>query len=313
MRHQVCHIARSRLVAKFVAALLVAAVVLPETLPLGAQEATPVVAPEQARAGRLGGTMAEIRARFGEPDWTDAGLIGFNSVSLDDVDTILVVYDDGQGRARSFLLVYLERPEALEDPEAIAGVVADVAPADGVCEAEPADGAGLGDEVYLCQSDALTGVFAPADLPAFGVRGPDGSYNYAIDPTDDQFFEIAVRLGTAEARDPEETVEVATVPPSAPLDDEFPPVDDLDAVEPGDPLSFAGSVIWVAASPAGTAMHVQATIGDGDALVVDVLSEEDLTGVYAGTWLTVYGVMVGVACTEGGGCLPSVYAIKIVV
>ena len=120
--------------------------------------------PEEARFARLGGMLGDVLAEYGTPDWTDTGLVGFNNIVLGGVDTITMVFFDANERVRSYLLVYLEQPPALDDPAVIAGVVADVSPRDGECNDEPLDESGLGDVVYACHGDSLKGIYTAAEL-----------------------------------------------------------------------------------------------------------------------------------------------------
>jgi hypothetical protein len=285
------------------------------------EAATPVVlSPEENRAGRLGGTLAEIRAELGDPDWTDAGLIGYNSVDLGGVDTITMVYYDEQERVRSFLLVYLERPEELDDPEAIAGVVADVTPRDGECEGEPVEDSNLDGAVYACRSDSLEGLYSAAQLLDFGVVGEDGTYSYAVDPTeDDGFYEIAVRFGTDGPPVPPTPVPTPTPTPEPPLSERYPPVGDVlelldaDSYEIGEELSLAGTVVTISPELEGTVLQVEAVSAEGSVVVVRVVNDGDLEGIGPGAFIEVYGLYGGFECDDSGFCTPTVYMIDFAV
>lgn len=289
--------------------------------PARAQDAaTPVVAtPEENRAGRLGGLLSEIQAEFGQPDWVDAGLIGYNSVPLGGIDTITMVYYDQQERVRSFLLVYLEQPEELDDPETIAGVVADVAPLDGTCEEEPLEKSNLGDEVYSCRSESLQGLYSAAELLAFEAMGEDGSYSYAVDPTDNEFYEIAVRFGTDSPPEPPTPVPMPTPTPAPPLAERYPPVSDsrdlLNAgrYDVGEELSFSGTVATVSAALEGIVMQVEVSAADGVVVSVNVVNDGDLEGIGPGSFVVVYGLYGGSDCDVTGFCTPTVYVIEWVV
>jgi hypothetical protein len=280
------------------------------------EAATPIPAtPEENRAGRLGGMLAEIRAGLGDPDWTDAGLIGYNSVDLGGVDTITMVYYDEEERVRSFLLVYLEQPEELSDPETIAGVVADVAPRDGECDDEPLDETNLDGEVYACRSESLEGLYSAGQLLDFGVVGEDGAYSYAVDPTDDAYYEIAVRFGTDAPPEPPTPVPTPTPTPAPPLSERYPPVDDAldllegDAFAIGEELSFAGTVATIAVELEGTVLQVEAVSAEGSVVVVRVVNDGDLEGIGPGAFIEVYGLYGGVAC-DSGICTPTVYVME---
>jgi hypothetical protein len=279
------------------------------------EAATPVVlSPEENRAGRLGGMLSEIQAELGDPDWADTGLIGYNSADLGGVDTIMMVYYDEQERVRSFLLVYLEQPEELDDPEAIAGVVADVAPRDGECEDEPVEDSNLDGEVFACRSDSLKGLYSAAQLLDFGVVGEDGTYSYAVDPTeDDGYYEIAVRFGTDGPPVPPTPVPTPTPTPGPPLSERYPPVDDVlellnaDSYEIGEELSFAGTVATISVELEGTVLQVEAVSTEGSIVVVRVVNDGDLEGIGPGAFVEVYGLYGGAECDDSGFCAPTVY------
>jgi hypothetical protein len=280
------------------------------------EAATPLPAtPEENRAGRLGGTLAEIQEEFGAPDWVDAGLIGYNSVDLGGVDTITMVYYDEQERVRSYLLVYLEQPAELDSSEAIAAVVADVAPRDGECQNEPLEDTNLDGEVYACHSESLEGLYSAAQLLDFGVIGEDGTYSYAVDPTsDDGFYEIAVRFGTDGPPEPPTPVPTPTPTPVPPLPERYPSVDaldllDADALAIGEELSFAGTVATAASELEGTVLQVEAVSAEGTVVVVRVVNDGDLEGIGPGAFIEVYGLYGGVECTSDS-CTPTVYMLE---
>lgn len=147
-------------------------------------------------SGRLGGSLGEVRARFGEPSWTDNGLVGYNDVLLDGIDTILVVNYDDSETVTKLSLVYTEQPTAFANPDAISDVVAEVAPEDGTCDATSLATSTFGSEVFGCSSSALarTNTSVVAVLP--GLADDAGSYSYSIDPIADDYFEIILQLGT---------------------------------------------------------------------------------------------------------------------
>ncbi|MCC6943925.1 MAG: hypothetical protein IT335_05070 [Thermomicrobiales bacterium] len=281
----------------------------------GTPEATPAVtfSPEEARFARLGGTLADVLAEYGTPDWTDDGLVGYNSRILGGIDTITMVFYDPAERVRSYMLIYLERPEELNDPARIAQVVADVAPRDGRCATEPDDDNLLGEEVYLCQSDGLKGVFSPDDLLSFDVVGDDGAYNYAIDPTEDAYFEIVVRMGSDGIPGPPTPVPTPTPPPPPPLTKTYPAVKDVaklvdGSIEAGTPLSVTGTILDIRLSETGTIL-VMDIPGDDESVLVLAENQDDLTGVSIGETWTVYGIYTGFVCEDG--CSATIQVVKL--
>ncbi len=273
------------------------------------------LSPEEARFARLGGTLTEVLSAYGVPDWTDSGMVGYNAIPLAGVDTITMVFYDAQERVRSYLLVYLERPDALDTNEAIAAVVADVAPRDGECDTEPQSDSTYGDRTFACISQALQGVFTQDDFVAFEVTGEDGTYNFAIDPTDDAYFEIAVRLGTNGIPGPPTPVPTPTPVPPPPLDKTYPPVDDAAAlidgsIKAGTTLSVTGTVLEVRPATSGTTLILDVPAEDESSVIVAAENTDDLAGVYAGETWTVYGVYTGYECADAG-CVATIYVMKL--
>ena len=56
--------------------------------------ATPIAA--DPLAGRLGGDLQSVLDTYGEPDFTDEGLIRYDAIDLSGLTTVLVVYHDEQ-------------------------------------------------------------------------------------------------------------------------------------------------------------------------------------------------------------------------
>ncbi len=280
-------------------------------------EATPTALdPVATREGRLGGTLSEVQDAWGSPDWVDVGLIGYNNRSLGGVDTITMVYFDAQERVRAFLLVYLEQPDQFDDQNAIAAVVADVAPRDGNCESEPLEQSQLGDEVYPCQSVALEGVLTSAEMLEFEVVGKDGSYSYSVNPTDDAYFEIAVKFGTDKPEAPPAPQPPPTPTPRPPVGERYPPVASMDALVDGQfaidqPLSFGATILEIEPENGGVSMLVEGYGEDGSSAIVRVISDEDMVGYYPDNYFVVYGVFTGEACATDGACIPIVHIIEL--
>lgn len=278
--------------------------------------ATPVATytPEEARFARLGGSLTDVLAEYGPPDWTDDGMLGYNSQPLGGIGTITMVFYDASERIRSFMLVYLERPAEFDDPGRIAAVVADVAPRDGRCSTTPDAENRLGDEVFVCKSEGLKGVFTPDDLLAFEVEGADGEYNYAVDPTDDSYFEIAVRLGSDGLPGPPTPVPTPQPTPLPPLTDTFPPVEDVatlvdGSIESGAPLSVTGTILDIRLTGVGATLVMDITDEEGESVLIFAENQDDLAGVYIGEIWTVYGVYTGFDCTDG--CSATIQVVKL--
>jgi hypothetical protein len=299
-----------------IAALLAALLVVSNSLFAAAQGTDDA----DQLSGRLGGQLAEIQERFGDPSWTDTNLIGYNSQALAGVDTIVVIYYDNQNIVNKISLVYLEKPAQFADPEVIADVVADVAPKDGTCSPLKAEQSGLGAEVYPCTSTALATVVTSDMMKTAGVKGDLGSYSYTVDPTADEYFEIIVQPGTDTDTPPPTAVPTAVPEPTAvpSLTDTYPTVPDVRELAIGrgytigDQLSLSGSVFNIEVDSDGTYMQIWVTAPDGSTEAVIVVYEGDSSGVFEGTWVTASGTYFGPVCGTNmmGGevCQPAILA-----
>lgn len=271
-------------------------------------------------AGRLGGTLDEMQQRFGPPSWTDESLIGYNSQILAGVDTIVVVYYDDRNIVDKISLVYLSKPAAFATGEDIAKTVAEVAPADGLCSVTPLPISGMGREVYACQSSALASAVSAEMMTKAGVRGTPGSYNYSVDPTVDDYYEIVIRPGTdTDTPPPTPVPTTAPQPTAAPsLTDKYPPVQDVRELaigrgfSEGDKLSVSGEVFNLEVDEEGTYMQIWVNAPDGSTEAVMIGYPGDTTGLFEGMWVTAYGTYVGRICGTNafGGeiCQPAIFA-----
>ncbi len=271
-------------------------------------------------AGRLGGSLVDMQARFGDPSWTDTGLIGYNSQTLAGVDSIVVVYYDDQNIVDKISLVYLEKPAQFSDPKAVADTVAQVAPMDGTCGAMKLSASNFGSEVYSCNSPALASVFDGSTMAAMQVKGSAGDYSYSIDPTADEYFEIVIQPGTDTNTPPPTAVPTTAPEPTAvpSLSDTYPPVPDVRELAigrgftAGDKLSVSGSVFNIEVDSDGTYMQIWVGAPDGSTEPVMIYYEGDSTGVFEGTWVTAYGTYIGPICGTNafGGqiCQPAILA-----
>jgi hypothetical protein len=262
--------------------------------------------PGAALAGRLGGTLTEVEARFGEPSWTDAGLIGYNSVSLGGTDAILVIYYDPDETVSKISMVYLQRPAPLDASSAIETLVAEVAPLDGACVDDLSAAPSWGYDVAVCVSNAVETVFDQAYLQDHALKGTPGSYSFAIDPTDDEYFEIVVQAGIDSDTPAPTAIPTATTPPTAApsLEELYPPVADVRDLTigrgytEGDPLSVSGTVQTIFVDDDFSQIQVAVGAPDGTSHWVLVVYQGDSSGVYEGTWVTVYGNYAGSECFE---------------
>ncbi len=189
--------------------------------------ATPIAA--DPLAGRLGGTLQSVIDTYGEPDFTEDGLIRYDAIDLNGLSTILVVYHDEDDLVTRLALVYPIRPETLATPEDILALAATVAPADGECQTTTTESS-LGAEVYPCHSVALMTVFDADALEALDASGGLGDYSVAVDPLFDDYFEIVVVPGSDGAQLDPGVVAVAGedgVPVATPtMDEQYPPLED---------------------------------------------------------------------------------------
>jgi len=281
-------------------------------------------------SGRLGGTLDEIEQRFGQPTWTDAGLIGYNEVDINGIPTILVVYYDSSNAVTKISLVYTSQPTELSTPEDVKAAILEVTPIDSNCLSE-ATTSGFGSEVYACESKSLLPLYSPQYLEQLGVKGTAGSFSYAVDPAADEYYEIVVQLGT-------DTIVVppTAVPTQAPtMDMQYPPVADIRELAigrsyvTGDPLSFSGTVLTIVVAEPGmgfvmglndefmfsTLLQVNVSAPDGSIETIIIGYDGDTTGIFEGTWVTVYGNLRGADCFVNalGGeiCQPLIESVEI--
>ena len=225
--------------------------------------ATPAAATpsaDDALAGRLGGSLQSVIDTYGEPDFTDEGLIRYDALDLNGLTTVLVVYYDENEIVTRMALVYSVQPETLAAPEGILNLAATVAPADGECQTTAAE-TSLGAEVYPCHSVALMSVFDADAMAELDASGGLGDYSVAVDPLLDGYFEIIVVPGSDGAQLDPGVVPVAGedgVPVATPtLDEQYPPLDDPAALMDGDiplgePLSFTGEIKTLQVAEVGT-------------------------------------------------------------
>jgi hypothetical protein len=251
-------------------------------------------------AGRLGGTLTEVRTRFGEPSWTDVGLIGYNNVSLGGSEAILVVYHDPDETVSKFSLVFLERPQEFDDSSTVDRVVSEVAPADGDCLDDVSSAPSWGYDVTVCDSDALGEIFDEGYMRDHTLKGAPGSYSFAMDPTDDDYFEIVVQAGI----DSDAPVPTA-IPTAAPtLEEQYPPVADVRELtigrgySEGDKLSVSGTVQTIFVEGDLSQIQISVNAPDQTDHWVLIYFQGDTTGVFEGSWITVYGEYSGTECFE---------------
>lgn len=255
-------------------------------------------------SGRLGGSLADMQTRFGDPSWTDTNLIGYNNETLAGVDSIVVVYYDERNTVDKISLVYMEKPAQFSDPKAVADVVAEVAPMDGTCGAIKLGASNFGNEVYSCRSAALATAFDATTMMSMQIKGAPGDYSYSVDPTDDQYFEIIVQPGTDTNQPPPTAVPTQAPEPTAvpALTDTYPPVIDIRELAigrgfgKGDRLSVSGTVQTIFVDGDSAQIQISVIAPDGSDEWVIIFFEGDSTGVFEGSWITVYGVYSGTQC-----------------
>ena len=284
---------------------------------------TPVAIDNQL-AGRLGGSLQSMTARFGEPDFTSQGLIRYNAVELHGIPTILVVYYDAAETVTRLALVYAERPAAFGDTVGILPTAAAVAPADGSCDAAPGS-SDFGNQVYSCHSNALATIFTPDRLAELGVTaGEPGDYSIAIDPLPDDYFELIVQPGTdgtslAPTPLPTEASASESVASPAPnLDQQYPPLANPAALIDGDipmneALSFTGEIKTLQVAEFGKQFRLGADqslgvsslfqvelprTGPGEPIVLFAGYNGDATILAVGDTVTVYGINYGIQCFD---------------
>lgn len=289
-----------------------------------AQPAGTPVATVDRVDGRLGGSLASITARFGEPDFTSDGIVRYDAVDLRGLSTILVVYYDSSETVTRLALVYPGQPAPLVDSVGILPVAALVAPQDGRCEATTI-ASGFGDRIYPCHSTTLAEIFTASRLAELGVTaGAPGDYSIAIDPLPDGYFELILQPGTDGASlvpTPIPTVAASSEPTASPTPDlaaQYPELTDPAALLDGDialneALSFTGEIVTLQVAEFGKQFRLGAdkslgvsslfqveiaNPGAGDAAVLFAGYNGDATSLAVGDTVTVYGINYGTQCFD---------------
>lgn len=275
--------------------------------------------------GRLGGSLASVIDRFGEPDFTSDGLIRYDSIEIGGIPTILVVYHDASEKVTRLALVYVIRPAQLSDTVGIIPVAAEVAPADGSCDAGPVS-SNFGEQTYPCHSDALAGVFTTDALDELGVtQGEPGDYAIAIDPLPDSYFELIIQPGTdgvslvPTATAGEATPVASDEPTATPsLTSQYPALSDPTVLMDGDiprndALSFTGQILTLQVAGFGkqfrlgddgslgvsSLFQVEVPVeGSTESAVLFVGYNGDASALDVGDTVTVYGTNYGTQCFD---------------
>ncbi len=283
------------------------------------------VASDTPLAGRLGGSLASVITRFGEPDFTSDGLIRYDAIEIGGIPAILVVYHDAADTVTRLALVYVARPPELTDTVGIIPVAAEVAPEDGSCDASPVS-SNFGAQVYPCHSDALAGVFTTAALDELGVtQGEPGDYAISVDPLPDSYFELIIQPGAdglslVPTLAPGEATPVAADEPIATpsLSDQYPVLSDPTVLMDGDiprndALSFTGEILTLQVAGFGkqfrlgedeslgvsSLFQVRVPIeGSTESAVLFVGYNGDATTLAVGDTVTVYGTNYGTQCFD---------------
>jgi hypothetical protein len=285
--------------------------------------ATPAATPIAADplAGRLGGTLQSVIDTYGEPDFTEDGLIRYDALDVNGLTTILVVYHDEDDLVTRLALVYPVRPETLATPGEILAQAALVAPADGECRTTAVEST-LAAEVYPCHSVALMTVFDADALEALDATGGLGDYSVAVDPLLDDYFEIVVVPGSDGAQLDPGVVPIAGedgAPVATPtMEEQYPPLENPETlmdgdIALGDGLSFTGEIQTLQIAEFGTQFRLgedqslgvsslfQVAVpieGTSDVQVIFVGYNGDATGLAIGDRVTVYGTNFGTQCFD---------------
>ncbi|TXG79064.1 MAG: hypothetical protein E6R14_11795 [Thermomicrobiales bacterium] len=280
--------------------------------------ATPAI--DDPLAGRLGGSLQGVIDTYGEPDFTDDGLIRYDALDLNGLSTILVVYHDEDDLVTRMALVYPFQPDTLTTSGDVLALAANVGPADGICQPDAVETT-LGPEVYPCHSVALMTVFDAAAMEALDARGGLGDYSVAVDPLFDDYFEILVVPGSDGTQlDPGLiTTDESAAPVATPtLAEQYPVLEEPTMlmngdVSLGDPLSFTGEIKTLQIAEFGTQFRLgedeslgvsslfQVAVPIADSTDVEVLFvgfNGDATELAIGDTVTVYGSNYGTQCFD---------------
>jgi hypothetical protein len=276
------------------------------------------VAVEGQLDGRLGGSLASFTDLYGQPDFTGVGLVRYDSVEIDGMSTILVVYYDEAETVTRVALVYAVQPDGLSTPDQILAAAATVAPPDGECQSE-AIASGFGSEVYPCHSRALMTIFSAEQMEALLVSGGLGEYSVSVNPLPDAYFELIVQPGTdGTSLVPTAAPGELTATPTPTLAEQYPELTDPTALMNGDiplkeTLSFTGDILTLQVAAFGKQFRLgedeslgvsslfQVEVpaqGSSDTAVLFVGYNGDSTGLAIGDTITVYGANYGTQCFD---------------
>jgi len=182
---------------------------------------------------------------------------------------------------------------------------------------------GDGRQEVACSSSTVAKAFSAAAWKKLKLGGKPGECHYLLSPDSaGNIYQIEIGLGRAGSLDkPQPTPSPtprATSTPKPTVDDikaSYPPLADVRelAIRPGgmigDKIIFSGSILTIHVAPAGYverlgdsdpvgyAAQIQVTVAapDGSTEVVMVGFDEDTTGMFEGSWVTVYGKVVDTA------------------
>lgn len=266
--------------------------------PASAQDAS-------ARVGRLGGTVAQFERVHGDADDASDARLEYSTFGEIEAGVTAEIH-----KGKIYLIEVDWDSDFELQPALVTGVVNLFAPTDAVCE-EDAVSNGLGDEVTLCHSASLVKAYSTSTIQGLGFSGVRGDFNYALD------FDranLTISIGHDEYEEPEPTPVPPTPTPT--LDQQLaeyallPDVREL-AIRPGGLIGqkffFYGTILSIQVAPPGdlyllgddspvpaqVAMQVTVVAPDGSTETVFVAYDGDTTGMFEGSYVVVYGEVVG--------------------
>jgi hypothetical protein len=284
--------------------------------PVNAASSNPPGSP--GGSGRLGGDQAGFEKRFGK-NTGQSELVHGLEYTINGYGLVSVQFRSNVAVSVTIIADRLaHKPLSEADAADWIGTKADVAvemflPKDVKTNRKRLD-TGDGRHEVACSSKAIAAAFDKQAWSKLKLSGSPGECHYIISPdTDGNAYQIEIALGHAGSLDrPQPT----PTPSPTPTDDEikasYPPLPDVRelAIRPGgmygDKISFSGSILSIHVARPGYVLVVgddnskgydavlQVTVAapDGSTEVIAVGYDGDTTGMFEGSWVTVYGTVV---------------------
>lgn len=256
------------------------------------------------RAGRLGGSVEQFEKIHGEADKRTEKLLDYESIDAVGTDVTAHLFKEKVYR------IVVDWPEDDIAAEEIDKAVDVLAPSDGTCE-EKSVRNDLGKDVFQCHSVDLERGFTVETMNSLGTDGERGDYYYSVETSKRDGTTVILGLGHDKYTAPPPT------PVPTPTWEEklaaYAPLADVRelAIRPGglmgQKIFFYGTILTIQVAGPGmvavlgddesigveAAIQVTVAAPDGSTEVVFVGTDSDTAGMFEGSYIVVYGEVVG--------------------